>query len=95
MSAQNTIKIGAYAPIPIRYTGIILRDDGDVEWYSNGLFHRTDGPAWLHADGKQDWYFKDNTHRMDGPAMIWPDGYLIYKIHAKTIRETSTILIVT
>jgi hypothetical protein len=36
---------------------IILSDEnGNNEWYINGLLHRSDGPAVEYSNGRADWY---------------------------------------
>lgn len=45
-------------------------------WYLDGVFHRTDGPAWRRWQIVNDlpvltteaWYFNGMYHRIDGPA---------------------------
>lgn len=34
----------------------VERDNGDREWYVNGVRHRADGPAIDYANGHQAWY---------------------------------------
>ena len=52
----------------------IVRENGDIGYYVNGKFHRTDGPAFIYADGTQEWWINDELHRDNGPAIEWPDG---------------------
>jgi hypothetical protein len=33
--------------------------DGNQEWYINGRFHRTDGPAIIYFNGMKRWYLYD------------------------------------
>lgn len=39
----------------------IVVDEKWVEWYLNGLLHKTDGPASIHADGSQFWYLNGKS----------------------------------
>ena len=45
------------------------------EWYQNGKYHRTDGPAIItyHMNGEiacKEWLLNEKLHRTDGPAII-------------------------
>lgn len=42
---------------------------GTQRWYSNGLLHRTDGPAVEFYNGTKHWYKEGKLHRTDGPAI--------------------------
>jgi hypothetical protein len=48
--------------------------NGDQEWTVDGLFHRTDGPAFIDGNGTQAWYINGRCHRTDGPAIIRVNG---------------------
>ena len=52
----------------------IIWDDGDLEWWQNGLRHREDGPAVEWHAGHKEWWVNDRLHRIDGPALTWEDG---------------------
>ena len=43
--------------------------DGTRYWYSNGLLHRTDGPAIEYCTGTSHWMQNGLLHRVDGPAV--------------------------
>lgn len=44
-------------------------DDGQKEWWVNGLLHREDGPALIVDGGSYYvWYLHGKKHRLDGPA---------------------------
>ena len=43
-------------------------------WFRNGMRHRDDGPAVVHADGTREWYRNERIHRDNGPAVERPDG---------------------
>lgn len=42
--------------------------------FSNGEFHRADGPAIEDTDGNKWWYMHGKLHREDGPAIECNDG---------------------
>ena len=48
--------------------------DGDIFYFNEKGFHRTDGPAVEYANGDKEWYVEDKLHRTDGPAIEWADG---------------------
>jgi hypothetical protein len=54
--------------------GLHTSMDGTKEWYLNGQYHRTDGPAIEFADGAKWWYLNGRRHRTDGPATEEADG---------------------
>ena len=54
--------------------GKIVSEDGNQEWYQNGLRHRIDGPAYIGVNGNQSWWQNNQLHRIDGPAYIRSDG---------------------
>jgi hypothetical protein len=56
----------------------IERNDGDKEWYINGLRHREDGPAIEMYNGTLQWWVFGNIHREDGPAIEYPSGHKIW-----------------
>ena len=41
---------------------------------SDGVLHRTDGPAIEWTDGTKDWWHHGLIHRTDGPAIESADG---------------------
>ena len=47
----------------------IVRNNGDIEYYQNGILHRKDGPAIEYANGDKIWYIYGIVHREDGPAI--------------------------
>ncbi len=80
--------------------------DGNLIYSKDGLFHREDGPAVIHANGTKEWYINGNRHREDGPAVIhaigtkewWVNGiqyHLIkdYKPHCTVSDEELFMLI--
>jgi hypothetical protein len=56
-------------------------DEGTKRWKLNGKFHRTDGPALIHANGNKSWALHGNRHRTDGPAVDNSDGHKEWYIH--------------
>jgi hypothetical protein len=51
---------------------------GNKYWWSNGIFHRDDGPAVEYTDGSKYWYQCGYLHRVDGPAIEMCDGTKLY-----------------
>jgi hypothetical protein len=49
-------------------------EDGSITYRYNGVVHRQDGPAIIHADGTKMWYRHGERHRENGPAMEFSDG---------------------
>ena len=56
-------------------SSIETSSDGSVRHYKDGMYHREDGPAVIHADGWMGWWLNGQHHREDGPAAIWPNGF--------------------
>ena len=52
----------------------IVRVDGTLAWWQNGLLHRKDGPAIEYANGGKEWWHQGFRHRNCGPAVIRSDG---------------------
>ena len=42
--------------------GPVENNDGDKEWYQNGLLHRLDGPAVEWSDGYKAWYIEGTRY---------------------------------
>jgi hypothetical protein len=58
-----------------------------TEWSnSEGLFHRTDGPAIEYADGDKKWYVDGKFHRTDGPAIEYANGGKSWYVEGKRHR---------
>src|ERR1700691_4019715 len=75
---METIKLNFLDDKPKNYTGIVEYDNGTLEYFSNGKYHREDGPAIIHSDGSM-WYFLNGLcHREDGPAIIYSQGVMYY-----------------
>ena len=61
---------------------------GSRRYYNtNGLLHRTDGPAVEYADGDKSWYQNGQLHRIDGPAVEWADGIKEWYINGEELTE--------
>jgi hypothetical protein len=54
--------------------GPLTDEDGNILWFQNGCFHRTDGPAISCPNGDQYWYQNGELHREDGPARVYSSG---------------------
>jgi len=70
-----------------------LAEQGNQFWLSNGLLHRTDGPAVVETDGYQAWYVNGRRHRTDGPAVIFEDGTQWWYVNGKRHRTDGPALI--
>lgn len=57
--SQTILKLPYWKDAPENYTGIVDRTDGvngPIEYYRDGLLHRTDGPAIKYMAGNEYWY---------------------------------------
>ncbi len=61
----------------------LIRDNGDMLWFLNGICQRDFGPAFITSDGTCCWYKDGDLHRESGPALIYPDGS--YKFYLEGI----------
>lgn len=76
------LKSGEYIKLLSQgFTGIIKYSNGGKHYFSNGLRHRTDGPAIEWHDGSEQWWLNDKIHRADGPAYSCWDGSKSYYKH--------------
>jgi hypothetical protein len=50
---------------------------------SNGVLHRTDGPAIIYINGHKEWWQHGKRHRDDGPAVMYADGHQRWFQHGK------------
>ena len=82
LSSTETMR-GSY----IEYMVLQLYTDGAERWYQNGVLHRLDGPAVLHANGVRSWYKNNVRHRIDGPAIELPDGDAYWYINGMCLYE--------
>lgn len=71
------------APLPPRFTGILIRTNESTAWYKEGLLHREDGPALIMNDGTKFWYRNGLWHRENGPAVEWANGHKEWWIEGK------------
>lgn len=62
-------------------------DNGNKQWYQNGVLHRTDGPAVERVDGNTQWYYQGDLHRIDGPAAEYADGTKIWALDGDQMPE--------
>ena len=85
-NSQKVLKVSKFTEIPKNYTGIIEWSDGDKEWYLNGKWHRTDGPAVERADGDKHWFLNGKYHRIDGPAVEYFNGSKVWCLNGKRHR---------
>ena len=81
------------------FTGCIINVARNKYYYSDGMMHRDDGPAYEGDNGDQIWFCNGLYHREDGPARITryqhtyftKDGmffaYKSYYIHGKYLTE--------
>jgi hypothetical protein len=64
------------------------------QWHvnSNGLLHRTDGPAVENPDGKREWWVDGKRHRIDGPAIEQADGQTRWILHGIGVTDDDAAL---
>ena len=62
---------------------LIIHENGDQNFYVNGVSHRENGPAFIGTNGEIAWYKEGNLHRADGPAIEYSDGEKIYYLNGK------------
>jgi hypothetical protein len=74
------------------FTGIVKWNNGDIEYYKNGKWHREDGPAIIYFDGYQEWCLEGKLHNLNGPAIIYSDGREEYWINGKQITKEAVEL---
>ena len=70
-----------------------IRSDGSQEWRFNGILHRPNGPAIIHADGAYSWYLYGELHRTGGPAVTYADGTQMWYHHGQRHREDGPAVI--
>ena len=46
-------------------------ENGAVGWYVDGLLHREDGPAIIHADGKAFYWYRGTYHPDVSDNQYW------------------------
>lgn len=66
--------------------GLFKFQDGNKEWFKDGLLHRLDGPAVEYDTGSKEWYKDGEPHRLDGPAIEYVDGKRIWYKEGKLHR---------
>jgi len=64
----------------------------DGIWWTDGHFHRDDGPAIIMPDGTEAWFCHGKLHRADGPAITRPDGTQLWYVdgHQVVPEEVTT-----
>lgn len=67
---------------------VITYGNGIVEYRTDNLIHRVDGPARIDAkNGLEQWYFQGMIHRDNGPAYInKPEDTYLWYYHDKPHR---------
>lgn len=59
---------------------------GDQEYYSQGRYHREDGPAIIRRNGDKFWYRHGKLHCLDGPAIELVSGHKEWWVDGKLHR---------
>ena len=59
---------------------------GDIFYFNEKGFHRTDGPAIERANGDKAWYIDGKRHRIDGPAIEYADGNKAWYVEGRRHR---------
>ena len=72
--------------------GLHVFEHGDKEWYVNGNYHRTDGPAIEWANGHKEWWLHGQRHREDGPAIEFVNGNKYWFLNGNEYTEDEFIL---
>jgi hypothetical protein len=54
-------------------------ENGAVEHYQNGVLHKEDGPALIHANGSREYWINGQRRTREfGPSIEWADGTIDY-----------------
>lgn len=61
-------------------------ENGDKEWYINGILNNYNGPAVIRKDVKV-WYVNGVKHRVNGPAVEYTCGTKEWWVNGKRHRE--------
>jgi hypothetical protein len=56
------------------WKGWVFWEDGQIEWYENGVMGRQGGPSMIRPDGTIEWWENGEFGRKVGPCMITPEG---------------------
>lgn len=80
--------------IPVDFTGISEYINGTKHWYTNGKYHRVDGPACEWYDGEKRWFVNGRLHRFDGPAVEWCNGDKQWFVDGKEVTKEQHNLLV-
>jgi len=65
----------------------VLEDKYSILYYSDGVLHRTNGPAIECKNGSKAWYVNGKPHREDGPAVIFLNGVQEWYLHGMKMTE--------
>lgn len=71
----------------------IEHENGDKEWYQNGVHHRENGPAVEYSDGSRAWFLYGQCHRENGPAIERTNGVKEWYQNGKRHREDGPAII--
>lgn len=88
--------------VPKDFTGVFEYENGDIEWFKEGIFHREGDPAVIEYGSKY-WYREGNLHREDGPAVEraksmsgtkewWIDGNNLTWKNLEKLNQNSSFL---
>ena len=72
---------------------MIIRKNGNQEWWINGVRHRDNGPAIETKDGTNIWYQHGKIHRENGPALTTANGYCEWRINDRLHRSNGPAII--
>lgn len=64
--------------------------DGSVEWYSNGVLHRDNGPAVV-SDTKRSYYVNGQPRdAADGPSTEWSNGTAVWTSNGRQVKRVDS-----
>ena len=66
--------------------------EGQLQWWSGGQLHRSDGPALVSEDGEE-WFERGKLHRTGGPAITLRDGTRAWYRRGKLHRSDGPAVI--
>ena len=70
----------------------VVKDNGEIIWFLNGVPHREDGHAIEYPDGTKAWAFEGKYHREDGPAIEFAGDINFWYRHGELHREDGPAL---
>lgn len=69
-------------------------NNGDEEWYFNGLLHRNDNqPAVIKKGIRKEWWKNGKLHQDNAPAIIWDNGRQEWYSHGVKHRSNAPAII--